>query len=208
MSGEDNAVIFGGETTQRVETFDDVMIDIETMSLHPSKALILSIGLLEFDPRPTAAGLKLGKHELILPSVEEQLWLGRRVDKGTQKFWADQPEEARRHWTNYQGERDDAIRTLSRIKEFVKDKTRVWANGIQFDLSNILGLAEDVGLAEEVFWHYRAPRDMRTFCAETAQTRIEPSDFKPPFRMVAHEPVSDCITQAMHVWAHWQDPQR
>jgi hypothetical protein len=35
--------------------FDDVMIDIETMSLHKHKALILSIGMIEFDPS--------GKHE-------------------------------------------------------------------------------------------------------------------------------------------------
>jgi hypothetical protein len=43
-----------------------MMIDIESMSLHPHRALILSIGLVEFDPCSTA-GLQIGIKQLIVP---------------------------------------------------------------------------------------------------------------------------------------------
>src|ERR1039457_4298520 len=70
--------------------FDDVMIDIETMSLHPHNALILSVGMIEFDPSglynegPGISDLKIGARSLILPNIEQQLLMGREVSKSTQ----------------------------------------------------------------------------------------------------------------------------
>jgi hypothetical protein len=187
--------------------FDHVMIDIETMSLHPSKALILSIGLLEFDPTSTVEGLRIGRHEIILPDIEGQLILGRHVDRDTQKFWREKPVEARAHWAEYSGERCHIPRVLDQVREFVSTAKCVWAKGPQFDLSNLNGLREDVEYKHQL-WHYRAPRDMRTFCEETAATRLMPRDeemaTKAPFKLIKHEPVSDCIWQAWQVWSHWQ----
>lgn len=188
--------------------FDDVMIDIETMSLHRHKALILSIGMIEFDPSgkhaqgPGIADLRIGSRSLITPFVLPQLLLGRCVDVGTQKFWADQPREAAEHWLNAKAHHNlDAACRL--VREFCAGKSRVWANGTQFDLSNLEGLAEDC--KEPALWHYQAPRDMRTFIKETQPMRLVPIGPALDIPGVAHEPVHDCIAQAWQVWAHYQE---
>lgn len=191
----------------RLAQFDDVMIDIETMSLHAHKALILSVGLLEFDPSQIS-GMVTGSRMCVIPDVLEQLALQRRVDPGTQKFWAEQSELARAHWREYSGKRVSANDVINFIRKFCAGKKRVWANGTQFDLSNLIGLAEDIG-DHEPLWHYQAPRDMRTFCKETPATRLVPIDALdggPQLNAsVAHEPLYDCKVQAWQVWAHYQD---
>ncbi len=181
--------------------FEDVMIDIETMSLHPHKALILSIGMIEFDPRPIE-GLKIGNQSKIILDIVPQLLLGRRVDVGTQKFWADQPTSASSHWTEAP-EHHRADEAIFLIKKFCEDKKRVWANGTQFDLSNIIGLGEDIGMSAP--WHYQAPRDMRTFVRETEATRLVPIGDAIDIAGVPHDPIYDCIVQATQVWAHYRE---
>lgn len=180
--------------------YDDVMIDIETMSLHPHRATILSIGMIEFDASRVQQ-LWIGRRELLVPDFMAQLVLGRRVDPGTQEFWAEQSIEASRHWLEPETT-TPLIDTIRLVREFCLDKKRVWANGTQFDLSNILGLAEDIG--EKNLWHYQAPRDMRTFVRETEATRLVPSDAL-DIPGVPHEPIYDCIAQATQVWTHWRD---
>lgn len=203
MSGEAETMIYDDPmptAAPAAREFDDVMIDIETMSLHPHRALILSIGMVQFNP--SDEHLRIGHHDLLLPSIEQQLALGRHVDRKTQEFWRSQPNEAQRHWLNYQGERMSAYAVLQAVRGFVKGHARVWAKGPQFDLSNLLGLAEDIG-SEDELWHYRAPRDVRTLIEHVNWGRSDPN-FQPPFKLVQHEPVSDCIHQAMQVWEHWQ----
>jgi len=179
-----------------------VMVDIETMSLHPHRALILSIGLVEFNPEPLEAPI-IGDKCLILPDIMEQLTL-RRVDVGTQEFWRKQPHAASQHWRGYHGERDSIAQACNRVRTFCHSASEVWANGTQFDLSNLTGLAEDAGQAEPL-WHYQAPRDMRTFVRTTPQTRlleigkaIDMSEGGEP-----HEPIYDCLVQIHQVWGHW-----
>lgn len=182
-----------------------VMVDIETMSLHPHKALILSIGLVEFNPEPLEKPL-IGRSLLILPDIMEQLTL-RRVDPGTQEFWRKQPHSASMHWRRggHHGVERDSIRTAAdKVRDFCAAIGEVWANGTQFDLSNLIGLAEDAGQTEPL-WHYRAPRDMRTFCEATPQTRIMDIGKALAGREgVEHEPIYDCMVQIYHVWEHWQ----
>ena len=186
--------------------FDHVMIDIETMSLHPNNALILSIGMIEFDPVQTEAGLVIGAKDLILPSLEQQLLLGREVSKGTQKFWREQRPEASNHWTR-EGGRTNLAAVCRTVEMFCRDKSRVWANGTQFDLSNLVELNRQLGGdGQEALWHYQAPRDMRTFVKETPGTRLIPVGDALDIPGVAHEPVYDCIVQAWQVWAHWNMP--
>lgn len=192
------------ETSCEAHIFEDVMIDIETMSLHPHAALVLSIGMIEFDPTSSVSGLIIGQRKLIVPSLYDQLLLGRHVDAGTQKWWAGQSAEAREHWF-YAGAHWSIPRALQEVREFCAGKKRVWANGTQFDLSNIIGLAYDIGDDKEPMWHYQAPRDMRTFCRETAASRILPIGDALDIPGVAHEPIYDCIVQASQIWAHWQD---
>jgi hypothetical protein len=180
---------------------DHVMIDIETMSLHPHKALILSVGMIEFDPTQLDS-LKIGKRELLVLEIAPQLLKCRRVDRGTQKFWAEQSAAASAHWRDAT-EHYHPVDAIDHIKQFCRDKKCVWANGTQFDLSNLIGLAEDFG-DEEPLWHYRAPRDMRTFVKETPATKLLPASDALDIPGTAHDPIYDCIVQTWQVWAHWQ----
>jgi exodeoxyribonuclease VIII len=181
-----------------VRTFDHVMVDIETMSLSKHNALILSIGLREFDPDPIE-GPVLGRSLLLVPVIAEQLLMGREVSKSTQKFWREQPKAASDHWMKCI-EHWSLPGTISDVKDFIAQSgaSRVWANGNQFDLANIEGLAEQLGI--ECPWHYRAPRDMRTYCEEHPATRLIPIGVG--LDAIPHHPVSDCDTQIWKVWAH------
>jgi 3' exoribonuclease, RNase T-like len=190
------------DASPEIAAFDDVMVDIESMSLHPHNALILSIGMVEFNPR--APQLQLGRRCLILPSIAQQAALCRHVDPKTQSWWAAQAPEAKEHWLNPPGLRRPLIGACNDVWIFLQSAKRVWANGVQFDLSNIVGLFGQLDL--DTPWHYRAPRDMRTFCEETPQTRGTDIgaalDFIEQHKLIDHEPVSDCIKQAYRVWGH------
>ena len=190
------------ENDPGLASFDHVMIDIETMSLHPNNALILSIGMVEFDPTPIE-GLVIGVPSLILPNLEQQLLLGREVSTGTQKFWHDQKPEASAHWAD-EHHRLHLSDVLYDVRTFCRNAKRIWANGTQFDLSNLVGLNTQV--SGEPLWYYQSPRDMRTFCRETPATRLVPIGDALDIPGVPHEPVYDCISQAWQVWAHWSQP--
>jgi len=91
------------------------------------------------------------------------------------------------------------------VKMFCKSATRVWANGTQFDLSNLEELNNQLGdNSVGNLWHYQAPRDMRTFVKETPATRIVLIGHALDIPGVPHEPIYDCISQAWQVWSHWQ----
>jgi hypothetical protein len=183
---------------------DHVMIDIETMSLSKHNALLLSIGMIEFDPTPLI-GPVIGQRSLIIPSITLQLALGREVSPSTQKWWRDQTPEARDHWENFpDNDRRSLTGVCKDIRSFVNGRQNVWANGIQFDLVNLEVLAAQVGEREDL-WHYRAPADMRSFCRHTPQTRIMEigNAIDMEKEGVPHHPVYDCIVQAHQVWQHW-----
>lgn len=189
----------------------DVMIDIESMSLHPHNALILSVGLCEFDPWSAGIGPTIGDTVLLVPKIAEQLYLGREVSASTQAWWKEQPPEASDHWLRAD-EHWSLTSVIGDIKKFCEGRQRIWANGIQFDLSNIVELkaqieARDKTVSPGPLWHYQAPRDMRTFCKETPVTKVLDADhweaFKANNDLVAHHPVSDCLSQSWSVWEHW-----
>jgi hypothetical protein len=186
--------------------FEHVMIDIETMSLHPNNALILSIGMIEFDPTHIE-GLVIGVPSLILPNLEQQLLLGREVSASTQKFWRAQEPEASAHWADPDPSKlMNLAQAMQHVRMFCDGKSRVWANGTQFDLSNIIGLNAQLGSdGQDAMWHYQAPRDMRTFVKEMPATRLIPVGADAlDIPGVPHEPIYDCIVQAWQVWSHWQ----
>lgn len=167
-----------------------VMLDIESLSLHPSNAVILSIGMVEFSP--WTRSFSIGATCIITPNVMDQIMLGRVIDQGTVEFWQKQPAAASEHWRN------------SKLGFASLEQT---CEGILFDLGNIDGLFRQVR-KHGAPWHYRAPRDARTFWEETPQTReinlVEDGGALAGFpNLVEHEPISDCIRQAHRVWQHW-----
>lgn len=188
--------------------FEDVMIDIETMSLHPHNALILSIGMLEFNPEP-AEEVRLGSSMLLVLDLAEQLALGREVSGSTQEWWSKQSKDAQEHWRGRDISRVNLPHAIWTVRYFCQHAQRVWANGTQFDLSNILHLNAQLGSSgqlneqgQQALWHYQAPRDMRTYCLETPVTRSEPPAAISSIPRAPHDPVYDCTRQAWRVWSH------
>lgn len=186
--------------------YEHVMVDIESMSLSKHNALILSLGMVEFDPTPLSAPL-IGSRSRLLLNIEQQLLLGREVSKSTQKFWRDQSKAASDHWANPPdgAERQSLARACMLVRMFCERGSRVWANGTQFDLTNLEVLNEQLGdNGQSELWHYQKPRDMRTFCRENPATRLVPIGDALDIDGVAHDPVYDCVSQIWQVWAHWQ----
>jgi len=184
--------------------YDHLMIDIETLALHTRNSVILSVGMVEFNPwEKSPSDVIGGKCSLVL-NVLDQVMLGRVITKGTVDFWLKQSEDAQKHWREGQPgcTLSHAVETISTM---CKGKTGVWANGILFDLGNIEGLVEQVKPGSYAPWHYQAARDMRTFCRETPERVLgeDPGILELYPNIVDHEPISDCIKQIDGVWRHW-----
>ena len=177
----------------------DVMLDIETMALHTSNALILSIGLVEFDP--TGDVLKFGKEVTIRPDLGEQLMLGRCVEDDTQRFWSTQPLVAVNDWRL--GTRHTVPDTYFILRDFLGDSERLWANHINFDIANVATLIRQIGKKEP--WHYRAPFDMPSFCANRPLRLARMVE--EPIEGLPHTAIYDCKVQAQKVWLHWPQPE-
>lgn len=197
MSTEDNEVIFGHRAKRT--GFKHAMIDIETMSSHPSNALILSCALVPFDPEHRER-LTLGSTYHWRFETVPQLIAGRQVDRSTQEFWSDQPLEAQLRLLA------GKLVTLNEFHEQLKDALdgieHVWARGIVFDIGNLSALFLNEGLA--LPWKYNAPDDVRTITRHAPKTRIGGIDSHGFVAdIIPHDPVSDCIKQAHDVWEHW-----
>ena len=190
--------------------FEHVMIDIETLSLHPTNAVVLSAAVVEFDPAPREKPV-FGEARRWLLDVHPQLAIGRQVDAGTQKFWADQPPGAKEQWAGKDVKdgpslvvRSDLHTVLMGIKAMVANKSRVWSQGPQFDQTNLCELNKQCYHNPTELWHYRSPRDSRTFLNETLETRPLPDDYDATIPGQLHDPIYDCIRQIWLVWSHWQ----
>lgn len=181
----------------------DVMIDIETLSTDPAEALVLSIGVLEFDCSD-AAGPRFLKEALWTPSIVEQLLHGRKVDRSTQDWWRAQPAETQAHWANPEILCDVKTALLG-LGNFLRDvaPTRLWANGIVFDLGILENLYRSYGL--ETPWRYNIARDARTFYDIVPSTRqLGAGDAN---ACIAHHPIGDCKSQVIRLWEHGYDPK-
>ena len=187
----------GGATgrSEPVDTCKDVMLDIETLSIHPSNALVVSMAAIGFTIE--AAEPVWGSRITRVFDVREQIMLGREVDTETQKFWMSQTPAAAHHWLH--GEPTELGRALNEIAEFLAPYERVWASGIVFDIGNMETLYRSTRIA--VPWKYNATRDARTIYKEfTPKTRLRPETVRIDN---LHEPAADCENQIWGLWEHW-----
>ena len=173
----------------------DVMLDIETLSTRPD-ALVLSIGAMLFSC-DAVDGPVFGPSFFVVPSLLEQVMIGRHVDQKTQEFWQKQPREASDHWAGPNVVSQMVREALLGLTEFVKDRPRVWANGIVFDI----GILESLYRSQlmEPPWKYNAPRDARTFYDTNESMRP-----KLPVEadLIPHHPIADCRLQINRLWEH------
>lgn len=161
------------------------MIDLETLDTTPS-AVILSIGVAEFDPYKN----KIGKtfYRTIGTKFVQP---GRTISIDTVAWWMEQSDAAREAITNPTNVVSLGS-ALSALTEFLGpdiDNTVVWGNGATFDIS-ILEHAYDYR-APWKFWNVR---DMRT--VKEIHENIMPYLPTVPFVGEPHNAKDDAIHQA------------
>lgn len=183
------------------------MIDIETLSTHSSRALVLSIAVTPFDL--WLDGPRIERSLLLIMPIIPQLLDGRIVDEGTLDFWRKQTPEARLHFEepNFQHEQATIVRptSLASAARYLNGfswnpDVQVWANGIVFDIGNIENI---FGMGPHgVPWKYNATRDYRTLIRVQPQNRVL-DGFDPSASVgVAHDPVDDNHYQIKRLWTH------
>lgn len=185
--------------------YANLMLDIESMSLHPGRALILSLGAVPFDL--SAVAPVIGPPLLLVFDVAEQLVEGRVVDRGTQAFWGRQPRAASAHFVDplFEGEAQIVAARCSlhdlhrRLSNFLADHCapgfEVYSQGIAFDVANLAAAMLDDG--HEAPWRYDHVVDCRTLRRKLPKRR----DALPvTLPAAAHDPVHDCIKQIHALW--------
>jgi hypothetical protein len=177
------------------------MIDIETLSVDTRNALILSVACAEFSFSPNRFSIL--NPEYWVMDIREQLALGRKVDHGTQAWWAQQDPAAIEAWS-----RPSSTYTAAELFDHLHgkilsgDECEVWANGVVFDIGNLEGLAQQIK-KKIVPWKYNQVRDARTaYRLPRIHSRQVPTDWQEP-DYPNHHPVGDCIRQVIQLWQHW-----
>lgn len=172
-----------------------IMIDIETMALTPD-ALVLSIGAMEFSL--TAECPVFGDDILLVPDFMEQVSACRRIDQGTQTWWAKQPAEVSEHWRTPSSAWRRMTAVISDLQAFVANADTVWAKGPQFDLVILENLLASAG--HKAPWAYNAARDVRTALYHCSAER-RPGPFSDDVVVeMPHHPLSDCRVQIRQLW--------
>lgn len=187
--------------------FDALMTDIESLSLHPGQAFMLSLGIVPFRLTPEAP--IMGPPLLLVFDPIEQLLGQRRIDDGTRKFWRDQPAAAQAHFRDpayvghggvtptHCGLGDIALHMAAMIADHCVAKPEVYSQGIVFDLGNIGSAMIDAG--QKTPWEYWAATDCRSLRRKLPKRRQGPT--LTATDGASHDPVFDSVKQ---IWALWE----
>lgn len=166
----------------------NIMLDLETLDTAPS-TVILSIGLAAF------TDTELGETRYFVPSMQEQITLGRTVSASTIQWWMGQNSAAKKVFEEQKRTTSKNLAdVLSGVAFFIEKypDVKVWSYGANFDVPILQHAFEQMGM--KLPWKYPNVRCLRTFCDER----------KAPYRQnfgVAHNAVDDAISQAKHVIA-------
>lgn len=182
--------------------YTDAMIDIETLDTRPS-AVVISIGVVLFNRREPAVkmkelNLKFGKKEF----RDEQIMMGRTVDKSTVAWWKKQEPAAKTIFKKANVESvHDALGKLTAFLSQGDTNYLVWGNGAAFDNTIVMSLYESFG--EEAPWKFWNDRCFRTFKGEHGHITRPPA-----FEGVKHDAVDDARQQARYLQAIYQELQK
>ena len=172
----------------------DAMIDIETLGTTAGD-IILSVGYLEFDPTGNDSFIDLlgnGRNHVYQLDVEEQIEKGYTKNKDTVEWWGKQSKEAQKNVLEAEPNTTlvnafEKLQTLLAGKR-IKD---VWTYGyMDLAMLNYHSMRETG--KELVF--YRKHNDLRTV-AKLMEFKWD----ERPKEMIKHDPVHDCVYQALAV---------
>ncbi len=169
----------------------DLMIDLETFSLHPHPAIV-QIGAVVWDneadrwsdARPSMFGWTI--------SLQSSVMAGGHVCPQTVSWWRAQSPEARAAIEENPIQLSKALDGLAKWMSTFPIE-RVWAHGAATDIPWLAAAYTAVGI--DIPWSYRHPRDTRTLFDIAEPWGWEGED---PTG-TAHDAVVDAVNQAINV---------
>lgn len=168
------------------------MLDLETLSLG-ERAVVTAIGAVVFDLEAVHYG------ELILPTVQPQIRLGRTVRWDTIVWWLEQEDAARQEVAVKDHDRMSVEKALQNLTSLYRNSeaVEVWGNGSNFDVSIMDTLYADFLQAPP--WTYKQVRDLRTLASMVPEAdSLMPA--KDEGAGVKHSAIDDAYRQAL--WAN------
>lgn len=160
----------------------DCMTDLETLGKN-SKAVILSIGAIEFDTKRDCLGRKF------LVNVDPQSCIdaGLIMDVSTVMWWMEQSDEARAAFKKESYPLKDCLEAFT---EWYPKGAQFWGNGATFDNVILANAYDAVGLKRP--WLYSADRCYRTL------KNMYPDIVADDTGGVKHNAFADAKYQAQH----------
>lgn len=162
-----------------------VMIDIETLDTVPS-ATVLSVGAVKFDPYNMNA--EPYKQTLWLPSLEQQLELGRTTSDSTLEWWAKQDAEILERALEENG-RVDLTHFFKDLNRYLVGADKIWCQGPQFDMV----ILED--MYRQADHHYNWA--FWQVCDSRTVFNMMPVDPRKAIQEDAHDAAADAYYQAL-----------
>jgi hypothetical protein len=171
---------------------EDIMLDLETMGVDDD-APILSIGACYFDINTGEIG-DIFYREIELKSVLENKNYISSIE--TMQWWMKQTEGAR---LLFQSKNTAPLReVLLNLCWFIKDESKLWGNGISFDIGKIKYSMGKEGIVNPVAFYNE--RDVRTIVDLGQRFGVDPKN-EMVFQGVKHNALDDAIHQAKYVSA-------
>ena len=178
-----------------------IMVDLETLGTNRD-SIVLSIGLVAFDPTTKEIGEKL--YIELTDTIEDQQNQGRTMSAATFRWWLQQGAAARMVFSDppQPGVKRPGIvaSALTDIMYFFQrnggDKIELWGNGADFDNVILASLFETY--LYKVPWSFsrnRCFRTMKRLSGIMGNLRIQ----TPPFAGVPHNALDDALQQVTHL---------
>jgi hypothetical protein len=160
----------------------NVMLDLETLAVSPD-AVVLSIAAVEFNPFEVTKDFSKLKAIQILLDIDDQVQnYQRKVDDSTVEWWGNQAQEVQDVIFSDVG-RVSLVEGLSQLTKFCWNKSRIWAQGPQFDMTILEHMYKQSSVSPA--WKYWQIRDARTV--------LDLFPVEQP--VVTHDSIEDCKRQ-------------
>lgn len=166
----------------------EAMIDLETLDTKPT-GVIISIGLVIFD------GDVIISENYGVPSIQDQIDMGRTINEDTLKWWMARPDAARAVFkennSTFKSVMEAVAGALTRNKV-----GRVWSLGGDFDIPMVRHAFDTLKIKQA--WNFWDSRCFRTFC-EDMGARYKSS--RTDGDSIAHHALDDARSQTEHLIA-------
>lgn len=184
-----------------MKNFEHVMLDLETMG-NKSNSAIVSIGAVEFNIETG----ETGREFYSTVNLQSCLDIGLKINASTLYWWLKQNDAAKMKIC--EGEKGSDVQlVLAELQDWFNEcieQVKIWGNGARFDI----GILEDAYVAcgyQEMPWHFRDERDLRTLVAFAPEIK---NDVMTNFQGIEHDPISDCKMQIEYASRIWNEKMK